>query len=172
MTAAEEWRPVVGWEGKYEVSSLGNVKRIKVWIRAKTKGQNLKPIRYHTGRLHVCLCVDQVRKYKTIHSLVAASFIGPRPPGKEINHIDGDHTNNRATNLEYITPRENKDHAVLMGLTAWGEKNAHRKLLPDQVREIRALAGKESILGMSKRFGVCRPVIKAVLRGETHRRVT
>jgi hypothetical protein len=170
MTAAEEWRPVVGYEGVYEVSIFGRVKRLLKHSRRGRSGV-LKPIPQHAGRLYVCLSVHGSHSFHTIHSLVAAAFLGPRPQGLTINHINGDHTNNTAENLEYITMQENRDHASRMGLTAWGERNPNTKLSPEQVREIRAQEGKETILGLSKRFGVSRPVIKAVLRRETHRNV-
>ena len=59
-----------------------------------------------------------------MHSLVALVFIGPRPEGKQINHIDGVRPNNSANNLEYVTPSENNFHAYMLGLSeGQGEKN-------------------------------------------------
>jgi hypothetical protein len=53
-----------------------------------------------------------------VHQLVAEAFIGPRPKGRELNHKDGDMTNNIVANLEYVTHRENIQHARRLGLIA------------------------------------------------------
>jgi hypothetical protein len=122
----EEWRPVVGFEGTHEVSSLGRV-------RSLLSNKVLKPIK-HTGGYR---CVSPCgKRHRTIHSLVAAAFIGPRPHGLDINHIDGDKTNNAAVNLEYVTRKENMQHARRTGL--WenaGENNGRATATNEQVRK-------------------------------------
>lgn len=87
----EKWKDVVGFEGWYIVSSLGQVRRI-----APGKGARLwKCLNWKiNGRGYPCvaLCVNGEHTTKTIHAIVAAAFIGPRPNGLDINHIDGDKT--------------------------------------------------------------------------------
>ena len=60
------------------------------------------------GRLYVTLSSDGFARKCTVHSLVAAAFLGDNPPNHEITHQDGDYTNNAARNLEYVTRRENQ----------------------------------------------------------------
>lgn len=104
---SEEWKPIVGYPG-YEVSNLGNVRRVSV-LQLK---QQINP----RGRKTVCLYGPNGKKYARVHCLVAAAFIGARAPGMEINHKDGDRLNNTAANLEYLTADENREHARKLGL--------------------------------------------------------
>lgn len=111
-TEKEIWKPVVGHERWYCVSSLGRVRR-----RARGRGtwpgtiRKLHADRY--GYPRVVLNVDRVRRAYSVHSLVAAAFIGPCPDGMEVDHIDRDRTNNRASNLRYVT------HAVNLSKRCW-----------------------------------------------------
>ena len=101
----EEWRPVVGHE-KYLVSSLGRVKNVNT-------NRILKPIMNRRGYLIVSLGYANGRR---IHRLVASAFI-PNPEHKpEVNHIDGNKTNNRVSNLEWVTRQENQIHATMTGI--------------------------------------------------------
>lgn len=106
----EEWRPVVGYEGQYEVSSIGRVRSLdrKAKIRGGAyrvvKGQALKPQKHSAGYRTVNL---GRRNQKLIHELVAAAFIGPKPEGSEIRHLNGDPTDNAVNNLAYGTRSEN-----------------------------------------------------------------
>lgn len=105
----EIWKPVVGYEGRYEVSSLG---RIKSLARQDIRGNNRverirKPVKPNGRYITVYLSADSKIHRRTLHSIIAEAFIGPRPEGMSIDHIDGDKINNNPTNLEYVTPREN-----------------------------------------------------------------
>ena len=73
------------------------------------------------------------------HLVVAETFIGPRPAGMQTNHIDGDKGNNRASNLEYVTPAENVRHSldVLGVVRSPGEANGNARLTDDDVRDMR-----------------------------------
>jgi integrase/recombinase XerD len=98
---AERWRDVEGYEEAYQVSDLGQVRNVQT-------SKILQPIEMKNGRLYVTLCSDGFQKKVTIHSLVARAFVGPRPQGYEVAHVDTDYTNNRDTNLEYVTGLETK----------------------------------------------------------------
>lgn len=113
------------------------------------------------------------RKARTVHSLVLEAFIGPRPtPSHQGNHKDGDRTNNRLGNLEWVTPSENARHMIDILGRKWerarGEKAGQVKLTEEGVHEIRALLTVgEQKAGIARGYGVKPGAIKAIERGET-----
>lgn len=111
----EEWRDVVGYEGYYQVSSLGAVKRLG---RADTKVKSdrlIHPVIANNGYLTVRLSVDGCGKNYLVHRLVAEAFI-PRVDGKEcVDHVDGDRTNNKVENLRWVTYSENNENIIRLG---------------------------------------------------------
>ena len=111
----EEWKPITNYEEHYSVSSLGNVPREKGGIGLCTAGRILKPKKIGNGYLGVNLCKNGSEKCFRIHRLVAREFLGECPPGKEVNHIQGDKHNNRLSNLEYLTKSENVRHSYKLG---------------------------------------------------------
>lgn len=111
----EEWKPVPGYEGHYEVSSEGRVRSLRRelysdrWAGYRTIGERImKPTPGGTiGYLSVDLRLNRQRKTHTVHTLVAAAFLGPRPEGMDVMHADDDPQNNRLENLSYGTRSEN-----------------------------------------------------------------
>ncbi len=158
----EEWRPVVGYEGRYEVSNLGGIKRI-------CSGQGVKrPILSPTiakiGYRVVVLSQGNIatRKRLYVHRLVARAFLGESPPGKVVNHIDSNKLNNHPSNLEYITQSENCKHAQKLGLFTRGERNHAAKLKEQDVREIRDLRGIFTVRKLQEIYGVDCGVISEI----------
>ena len=120
------WKSVVGYEGIYEVSSDGQIKRLKritIYVRRGNRvlSRITEKILIGTinrcGYIQVCIPKDGKCRARLVHQLVALTWIGERPEGKQINHKDGDKTNNQIENLEYVTSKENIRHAVANGLT-------------------------------------------------------
>lgn len=124
----EQWKPIIGFEGLYEVSSTGKVKSLNRVVLTKLGKQKVvseKILTLHKGkptlrhpivRYHVELWKDNSRSVPSIHRLVALHFI-PNPLGKpQVNHIDGNPANNNFENLEWATNAENVRHAYLNGL--------------------------------------------------------
>lgn len=129
----EEYRDVVGFEDYFQISNLGNV-------FSKRSNRILKQTKSKTGYWTFATKIggrngtDHCFK---VHRLVAEAFI-PNPESKPfVNHIDGCKTNNVVSNLEWVTPKENSDHAWSTGLQLPRPKHSQRKLTDDQVREIR-----------------------------------
>lgn len=99
----EIWKDIKGYEGFYQVSNFGSVKRVAT-------GKILKCGKDGGGYLKVDLCKNKVRSTKRIHRLVAHAFI-PNPENKsQVNHIDENKTNNSVNNLEWMTAKENNNH--------------------------------------------------------------
>lgn len=108
----EEWRDIVGFEGRYQVSNLGRIKSLN---RIGRRGQLLPgKLKKPTGNryLGTTLELDGKTYNKLVHRLVAEAFI-PNPDSlPEVNHIDGDITNNKVENLEWCTASANHAHGV------------------------------------------------------------
>lgn len=161
--AGVRWLPTVG---SYQVSDSGQIMR---------SGHILKPFKSRGGYSLVKLSIDGITANRLVHELVARAFIGPRPAGLEINHIDGSKDNNSSNNLEYITPSENMRHAIRIGLmnppppildyegSHWttknpekvrGELNGRSKLTEDEVRIIRQMRSASTLHELARRFKV------------------
>ena len=132
----EEFRPIKGYEDRYEVSNLGNVKSLtrKVNSRYGTRilnGRILKP-----GISMGYPVVSLGNKSQSIHRLVASAFIDNPENKPQVNHIDNDRTNNLPSNLEWCTLQENIQHAVNQGRHVHGETMGWSKLEPKDIKEI------------------------------------
>lgn len=111
----EEWRTFS--DGIYEVSNLGNVRRAVDGINTHA-GRAKKVSLSGNGYLIFGHCVNGKRKNILVHRAVAEAFLGPCPSGMQVNHKDGNKTNNRVDNLEYVTVSGNAKHAIKMGLAS------------------------------------------------------
>lgn len=125
--ASEVWKPIKGYEGLYEISNFGRVKTIERMVYNPGvigDGEYRKVPEYitygscqrgyHSVSLHD---LSGGIKRLRVHRLVAEHFIGPQPaPDYQVNHIDGNKSNNCVENLEWVTPKENTHHAIRTGL--------------------------------------------------------
>lgn len=116
----EEWKPVLGYEGIYEVSNLGRVKSLGRMIRGNGnsmywhKERIMQPQSNRKGYHNIILSKDGTGKTCTLHRIVASAFI-PNPNNyPEINHINENKKDNRVTNLEWCTSAHNHN---------WGMRN-------------------------------------------------
>lgn len=115
----EEWRPVVGYEGRYEVSNLGRVRslpRVISHLDAKLgacrydEGRILKP-RPTPKRGYLILALGS-NQYKLVHRLVAQAFVANPENKPQVDHIDGNKKNNSASNLRWCNGSENCNNPV------------------------------------------------------------
>lgn len=165
----ERWRPVVGYEGIYSVSSLGRVRRELSRTCAKA-GTILKPAK-RNGYLFVQLCRDGERVNASIHQIVAQAFLGPPPPGHGVNHKNLDRADPRLRNLEYLTQSGNMKHAYANGARdARGEGNGQAKLKVEDVIAIRAVRRQDrppSYASLARHYGVSDSTIRGAANGRT-----
>ena len=145
------FKPIPNYPG-YEISEAGAVRSLK-----RSKPQILKPQPMGAGYLSVFLCIDGKPKQLTVHSLVLLTFIGPRPEGQQIRHLDGDKANNSLDNLTYGTLTENRQDRHSHGTWGW-------RLNPRKVRVIRGLrhVGWE-VKRIASLFGVTTTSISKVI---------
>jgi hypothetical protein len=161
----EAWRNVDGWP--YQVSNLGRLRR--------TKGTNGT----HAGRILKArprprYCIITLRREGQhrdchVHRLVALAFLGAPESGQQVNHKDGNKENNAVSNLEYVTPDENMQHAVETGLIPRGERCHQALLKRDQVEVIRHRYSKGGItyIELAKEYGVSKSCIGHAVRGKS-----
>lgn len=109
----EIWKDIAGYEGRYMVSNFGRVKSMRCLAHDGEK--IMKTVRHHTGYMIVSLG-RKPRKVFLVHVLVANAFIENKEKKPYVNHIDGNKANNKASNLEWVTAKENTSHAIKTGL--------------------------------------------------------
>ena len=158
------WRAVLGFPA-YEVSDRGDVRRVTPHRGKSAVDGVLKPSRQPNGYLAVNLYRDGRATRRTVHTLVYEAFVGSRE-GIEVNHIDGDKSNNALVNLEAATSAQNKAHAVRTGLAAVGARNAATKISQADVVSIRA-ASKAGVTqrAIARQFGVSQGHVSDIVRG-------
>lgn len=123
----EIWKDVVGYEGIYQVSNLGNVKRVGSFRgvnKAYLNDYYLKPKDNGKGYYRIKLTVNNKSKLVMLHRIIAEAFIPnhEKKIKKVINHINCDRKDNRLENLEWTTQSENCLHAVRLGRWTQGQK--------------------------------------------------
>jgi len=172
----EQWKDIDGYEGLYQVSDRGRAKRVAGGPSTHA-GRILKPIKHPNGYLTVTLYRGGKSKQMLVHRLVAIAFLGDPPPGCEVNHKNGDKTDNRTENLEWVTASENMKHAYrVLGKQAPcvnGEAHGCSKLMRREVIEIRKLSdvGGHTQAELAEMFGVSKGNIGYIVRRKSWKHV-
>lgn len=170
----EVWKPVVGYEGRYEVSSTGRVRGLERHVRTGANGLRKTPGRVlafdvTNGYARVTLQSCGVSRKYFAHSLVAASFIGPRPYDFQVRHLDGDRGNNNVLNLAYGTAKQNAADKVRHGRAQNGVRHGCARLTEGDIAAIRC--ADVSALGararLADRFRCTRANITRIRNGRT-----
>lgn len=156
----EIWKDIPGYEGKYQASNLGRIRSLdrQLGIPGKKgfrtmKGRVLRPGPTKSGHLYVVL--GHGASGSPVHQLIALTFIGPRPNGKDVCHNDGDPTNNQADNLRYDTRANNILDTFKIG-KRW------RKLSLEDMKAILQEPPTTSGVSLAKKYGVSTTVISKV----------
>lgn len=178
----KEWKAIAGTHGRYEVSNYGEVRS---WVlrgsnnwKRLSEPRTLTPVlrmRYPSVRIPIGGKPKSVR----IHTLVMEAFVGPRPEGMEVAHLDGCRDNNRIDNLRWCTHKENMQHMGPQGV--YFKFRPHQsKLSPLDAIEIRRRCKhgkigprhqKDSPMALAKEFGVKPGAIWKVLYRESFKYV-
>jgi hypothetical protein len=175
-----EWRPVVGYEGYYEVSSAGAVRALAREVWQQNRGGKLcrqiygareMPRHQKRGYAAVRLTRDNYARLLYVHQLVAAAFIGPRPEGMEVCHGDGDRMNAALSNLQYGTPKENGEDRVRHGRSRPGSQHHFAKISEADALSIRAMEGAISRSEIARAFNLTPHAVRAIQRRVTWRHV-
>ena len=174
----EIWKPIKNYENIYEVSNLGRIKSLSRTIKRKDgkplkiKEQILKGSKDTKGYIQVELKKDGKRYIKTIHRLVAETFIENKNNKEQVNHIDGNKENNCVYNLEWVTCQENIQHAWLNNLkvASYGENHPNHKLNEEQVKYImknyKPRNKEYGLRALARKFNVSTGPIQNIINGK------
>jgi DNA-binding CsgD family transcriptional regulator len=166
---AEIWRAVEGYAGRYECSNLGRVRSLLAPTRGQA-GATLKPFIAHNGYLRVGLCKDGQCQRHPVHRLVALAFIGFPGQTQQINHKDGDKTNNTPANLEWTSASANRLHACRT-LGRKGPRGAQvgtARLSEEEARIVHEMYSQgDSQQAIADKLSISQSAIGFVLRGRT-----
>ena len=121
-----EWKPIKGYEGLYEVSNDGRVRRLRFTNGSHDfeKVRECKQTLNTWGYMTVNLSKNGKGSTKRVHRLVANAFLGES--NLQIDHIDGNKQNNRLDNLEYVTPKENTNRAWKKGIAKYTDERKEK----------------------------------------------
>lgn len=153
---------VIGRPGEYRVGSRFICCLSKRWRQLKTFTAN-------SGYRFVSLSKAGV-KQRYVHHLVLETFVGPRPPGAECRHLDGDKTDNRLENLAWGTKKENAADRLHYGNHQYGEKNPASKFTQEEAETIRRLysLGEYRQIDLAEMYGVGQTCISKIVRRRSY----
>jgi len=162
----EIWEKLPGYENFYEISSHGRLAKLLA------DGRRLRKLNSKTHYLSASLKSINGLPQKTIyiHQVVAKVFIGPRPDGMVIRHLDGNRHNNAVSNLTYGTPQQNHEDTK-RHKTNWHENNGRALLTERCVNAIRHLHQECALTqtALAKAFDVSNGTICAIIKGRNWR---
>lgn len=169
----EIWKDIPGFENIYQASNYGNIRALHYGCRNKSNSLIIRKLtptpNRDNGYLRVNLVTDGKDKRYYIHRLVATTFI-PNPDNKpQVNHIDGDKTNNSVSNLEWVTISENHIHAFNTGLKhkKFGIENANSKPILQYTKDGILIRKWDSIADASRFYNIDRSSISQCLLGRS-----
>ncbi len=161
----EAWKPVVGYEGWYEVSDIGRVRRVHIIPIDRTNRILKNQLNRYNGYQHIVLSKNGVKKHQYIHRLVGQAFllVPTDKQANEINHKNGVRTDNKVKIFEWVTRQGNVDNAIARGTAVRGERVGGSKLTEEKVKEIRRACTRGEDYGeLSARYGISKASITLI----------
>lgn len=165
----EIWKAVPGYEGWYDVSNFGRIRSYHNYGNGRRREPRMiRATKDCFGYLQITLCLQAIHEQKKVHQVVASAFLPKGGVGMQIDHVNGVKTDNRADNLEWVTPKENTLRSVALGLKPSGERHWNHKLTEQDVSDMRELysTGKCSHRKLGEMFGVSHNTVGRIVRGE------
>jgi hypothetical protein len=173
----EIWKPIVGYEGCFEVSTFGRVRSVARMVRSSLHKTGFRsiPAKMKTatvstkGYLQLGLSRGNVRITKRVADLVMDTFVGPKPHGLDVCHRDDNKLNNTLANLRYDTRQSNMEDAIRNGLIRRAEDAPRAKLSNAEVQAIRSIGRNGSITKkeIGEKFGVTGAHVGQILSWKT-----
>ena len=171
MDNLEVWLDIKGYEGHYQVSSIGRVKSLARVVESRKgifgnkKEKFLLDWDCGKGYRKVKLCKEAIEKSIRVHRLVAETFLDNPYLKLEVNHINGIKDDNRVENLEWATGSENTIHALnnKLKISQKGSEHGMSKLTEKDVLEIRKIGRSKGLKEVSKIYKVSESLISNVL---------
>jgi hypothetical protein len=164
----EAWAQIKGFEGVYEVSTLGRIRSLDRPQRvcgsgiSTQKGQILK--QWKQGNYMYCdLRLPGIKQKARVHVVVLETFVCARPDGMIACHGNGNSTDNRLCNLRWGSHHDNAKDKILHGTHKYGELCRHSKLSEDQA--IAILESSKANAALAKDYGVCKATISHIKTG-------
>ena len=159
-------QPIKNYEGLYEIDESAAVHSLHRHSRGCVKTHTAK-----NGYVRVRLNKNGVGKTFLLHRLVAVAFIRNPDALPEVNHLNGNKGDNRAENLEWVTHRQNRQHARSLPTHTLGERNGQAKLTWPKVREIRQrVALGATQVATAAEYGVAFGTVSEICRGNIWKR--
>jgi len=160
----EKWADIKGYEGLYQVSTKGKIRSLRFInnVVNKERIKELKLYKSKQNRVYVTFKKKGNRKTSLVHRLVAMAFIPNNCNKPEVNHIDGNPSNNNVENLEWVTKQENCKHAYVNNLFTLKEYNKKiaKKVICDGIEYPNSYA-----LAKKLKVSVCS--VRNVLKGRS-----
>jgi len=177
-------KPIKGYESLYEISDNGNIyscEKIRIRFyngkeyKSIFKRKELKQALGGNKYLHIWLYKNNKGKCFDVHVLVAKAFILNPQNKPEVNHKDCNKQNNSYRNLEWVTQKENDDHAIINKLKAAGDKHGNSKATRDLVLRIKEKYRQNPKYGiqkeLAKEFSLSQSIISRIILGKTWKNI-
>lgn len=150
----EIWKDIPGCEGLYQVSNFGRVKR---------NNKTIKPCLLKNGYFVFNISLNNKEATAYVHRCVAQAFVPNLDNKGQVNHIDGDKTNNHVSNLEWVTKSQNAIHSLYV------LKNSHGAVKVKPVKCVETGEIFDSAVKAHEKYGISARHIGAVARGDAHK---
>jgi NUMOD4 motif/HNH endonuclease len=161
----EQWLPIPGFNGIYEVSSEGRIRSLNRRNSRGylTQGREMTPHLQPNGYMMITLSFGSTRKRDYVHRIVLEAFCGPCPPGWAGAHSNGNRSDNRLVNLRWATNVDNHADKLHHGTLLRGEQLPQSKLTEQRVRELRA--SSMSLAHFSLLWGISEQILSRARKG-------